>query len=58
MLPLCVEYGVDIIVNTDSHDADQVGDFVLAQTMLERLGIPDDRILNNDTQKLKAFLLG
>ena len=58
MLPLCVEYGVDIIVNTDSHDADQVGDFVLAQAMLERLGIPDDRILNNDTQKLKAFLLG
>jgi putative hydrolase len=58
MLPLCVEYGVDIIVNTDSHDADQVGDFALAQTMLERLGIPDDRILNNDIQKLKAFLLG
>lgn len=58
MLPLCMEYGVPIIVNTDSHDPSQVGDFTLARAMLEELGFDENLILNNDADKLKAFLLG
>lgn len=58
MLPLCMEYGVPIIVNTDSHDPGTVGDFTLATGLLERLHMDDSLILNNDLQKLKAFLLG
>ena len=58
MLPLCAEAGVPIIVNTDSHDPATVGDFTLAAALLERLGIGDDAILNNDMKKLKQFLLG
>ncbi|MBP3684856.1 MAG: phosphatase [Oscillospiraceae bacterium] len=57
MLPLCMEYGVPIIVNTDSHDPSQVGDFTLARAMLERLSFDENLILNNDLEKLKAFLL-
>lgn len=58
MLPLCMEYGVNIIVNTDAHDPSQVGDFTLARALLERLDFDESLILNNDADKLKNFLLG
>lgn len=57
MLPLCMEYGVPIIVNTDAHDPSQVGDFTLARKLLEEIGFDENLILNNDLDKLKAFLL-
>lgn len=57
MLPLCMEYGVKIVVNTDSHDPSQVGDFTFARAMLEEIGFDEDLILNNDLEKLKNFLL-
>ena len=50
--------GVPIIVNTDAHDPSQVGDFSLAVPFLEKLQFNEDLILNNDADKLKAFLLG
>ena len=58
MLPLCLEYGVPIIVNTDSHDPSQVGDFTLARAFLEQMEFDENLILNNDLEKLKSFLLG
>ena len=57
MIPLCVEHGVSIIVNTDAHDPSFVGDFTLARQLLEEMNVPDEIILNNDIEKLKAFLL-
>lgn len=58
LLPLCAAEGVNIIVNTDSHDPHTVGDFTLAKELLEELGYPEERILNNDLVKVKNFLLG
>ena len=58
MVPLCMEYGVPIIVNTDAHDPSAVGDFTLARALLETIGADERLILNNDLEKLKAFLLG
>lgn len=57
MIPLCMEYGVPIIVNTDAHDPFAVGDFSLALAMLEKIGVDENLILNNDLEKLKTFLL-
>ena len=57
MLPLCMEMGVQILVNTDAHDPDAVGDFTHAYGLLNQLDIDDDLILNIDLAKLKAFLL-
>lgn len=57
LLPLCAEYGVKIVVNTDSHDPHTVGDFTLARELLEELCFPDALILNNDVNKVKDFLL-
>ena len=58
MLPLCMEYGVPVIVNSDAHDPDQVGIFSLARQLLEEIGFDEDLILNNDAEKVKKFLLG
>ena len=57
MLPLCMEYGVNVIVNSDAHDPSAVGDFILAYDLLAELGFPADLIVNNDIVKLKSFLL-
>ena len=57
MIPLCMEYGVSVIVNSDAHDPSAVGDFALAYRLLEELGANDALIVNNDVEKLKAFLL-
>ena len=58
MIPLCMDQGVYIVVNTDSHNQLQVGDFSYAIALLERIGVNEDLILNNDMDKMKAFLLG
>ena len=58
MIPLCMEYGVPIVVNSDAHDPHAVGNFATAESFLSTLEINDDLILNNDIDKLKAFLLG
>lgn len=57
MIPLCMEMGVPIIVNTDSHDPGTVGDFTLARELLSTMDINEELILNTDVEKLKAFLL-
>ena len=57
MLPLCMEYGVPVIVDSDAHDPDAVGDFSLAINVLEEVGFDQDLILNTDVQKVKQFLL-
>lgn len=57
MLPLCMEYRVPILVNTDAHDPERVGDFALARQLLEQLEMDESLILNLDPEKTKAFLL-
>lgn len=57
MLPLCVEAGVPIIVNSDAHDPSYVGKLAPAMALLEEIGVPDELILNNDLEKLRRFLL-
>lgn len=57
MLPLCMEYGVPVIVDSDAHDPDAVGNFDLAIKLLDEVGFDEQLILNNDLQKVKLFLL-
>lgn len=57
MLPLCMEHGVYVVVNSDAHDPSAVGIFTQAQQLLEEVEFDETLILNNDIQKLKAFLL-
>lgn len=57
MLPLCMEYRVPVIVDSDAHDPCRVGDFRLGLELLEQIGFDESMILNNDLEKTKAFLL-
>ena len=57
MLPLCMEMRVPVIVDSDAHDPERVGDFKLAAELLDQIGFDDNLILNNDLQKVKSFLL-
>ncbi len=56
MLQLCQEYDVSIIVSSDAHDPSWVGKFDLAYQLLEELEFDERLILNNDIDKLKAFI--
>ena len=57
MIPLCMEHRVPIVVNTDAHDPSTVGVFTAARELLEKIGVDEELILNNDLDKLKNFLL-
>ena len=57
MLPLCMELGVPIIVDSDAHDPSFVGEFSQARELLERLGFDESLILSTDKERLKKFLL-
>ncbi len=56
MLPLCREYGVKILVNSDAHDPMAVGEFSLARKLLQELDFPEELILSTDPVQVKAFL--
>lgn len=57
MIPLCMEYEVPLIVNTDAHDPSAVGDFSEAMRFLATMELKEALLLNCDVEKLKAFLL-
>ena len=57
MLPLCMEYGVPVMVDSDAHDPAAVGNFSLALDVLAHVGFDEALILNNDLEKVKRFLL-
>ena len=56
MLTLCEQYEVPVIINSDAHDPSSVGDFDLAVRLLEETHFREDLVLNNDYDKLMAFL--
>lgn len=56
MLKLCEKYQCPIIVSSDAHDPSFVGEFTLAEKLLEELNFDEELILNNDIDKLKEFI--
>ena len=56
MLPLCMEYRVPIIVNSDAHDPSGVGEFSAARALLERVGFDPELILNTSVEKFLDFI--
>lgn len=55
-LPLCKKYEVPIIVNSDAHMSTGVGDFSLAETLLDELDFPEELIINTSWDKLESLL--
>lgn len=52
----CAELGIECIVTSDAHSAEQVGNYKMALEMLKEKNFPEELIVNADEQKLEAFL--
>ena len=55
-LSLCKEYGVPVIVGTDSHFAPQIGDFTYADKVLTDMDFPMELVVNTNLELLKSFI--
>ncbi len=52
----CKKYGVNIIVNSDSHFCTQIGHFDNALKMLEEIDFPEELIINADINRFNSYL--
>ncbi len=57
LLRSCVKYQVPILLSSDSHGSEHVGDFTYAAAFVHQELFPEHLILNNQLPKLKVFLL-
>ena len=56
MLKLCERYQVPIVMGSDSHVADDVGNFSFAADLLVELKFPEHLIINTSVDKLTQYL--
>jgi len=55
-LPLCVRYGVRVVVSSDAHSAFGMGKFDVALRALEELNFPEELIVNATKERFEAYL--
>jgi len=53
---LCKEFDVKIIVNSDAHFCYSIGNFAVVEEMLKEIGMPAELIINENEERLIAFL--
>ncbi|ADK16397.1 MULTISPECIES: phosphatase [Clostridium] len=53
---LCKEYGVKIVLNSDSHFAYRIGGFESAIEMLKQIDMPEELIINRSKKDFLSFL--
>ena len=51
----CQKYEIPIILSSDSHGKDHVGDFTYSAEFVHQAMFPESLILNNQIPKLKFF---
>ncbi|MDO4518682.1 MAG: phosphatase [Eubacteriales bacterium] len=56
ILHFCQKYNVPVILSSDSHGTDHIGDFTYAAEFIHSEMFPESLILNNQIPTLKAFL--
>ena len=52
----CMKYGVPVVVSSDAHFVDHIGNFKEALDMLGKIGFPEKLILNADEAKFEACI--
>jgi putative hydrolase len=53
---LCKEYGVNIVLGSDAHTCFHIGKFLQAENMLKDMEMPEELIMNRNSEKLIGFL--
>ena len=56
LLPLCAEYQVPVIMNSDAHFTTAVGDHARAEALLRELHFPEELIANYHPEILKEYI--
>lgn len=56
ILRYCMKYEIPVILSSDSHGAQHVGDFSNAAAFVHDMAFPEALIINNQLAKLKVFL--
>jgi putative hydrolase len=52
---ICAEHGVRVVVNTDAHFHNRIGDFEAAITMLRSIGFPEELVINADYNRFASI---
>lgn len=55
VIKLCIKYDEPVIINSDAHICYDVGQFELANQLLEEMGYPKNRILNFNEDLIKEY---
>lgn len=56
ILQLCKKHDCPIVVSSDSHGTEHVGDFQYAVEMIQKYGFPEELILNRSLKEFKSFI--
>ncbi|MDO4307792.1 MAG: phosphatase [Eubacteriales bacterium] len=56
ILRCCVKYKIPIVLSSDSHGTEHIGDFTYAADFVHEMMFPESLIYNNQIPKLKVFL--
>lgn len=56
MLQLCKQYGVSVVLGSDAHVAEDIGNFGMIESLLLEVDFPKELIVNRDFEALKEFL--
>lgn len=56
MLGLCKEYGVPIILGSDAHTQEDIGNLKYTLPLLERLKFPEELIVNRSVEEYKKYI--
>ena len=52
ILKLCVKYGVEIMLGSDAHREEDVGDFTRTEKILKEVDFPEELIVNLSRENL------
>lgn len=56
ILKYCMKYNIPIILSSDSHGAEHIGDFTYGAEFVHEMLFPEELILNNNIPRLKMIL--
>ena len=53
---MCVKYGVEIMLGSDAHREEDVGDFTRTEKILKEVDFPEELIANYHPEILKEYI--
>lgn len=56
MLERCIHYGASIVVNSDAHIVEDVGNHVRAYELLEEMNVPKELIVNSSIDRITPYI--